>query len=427
MKKFMFFALASAAMLASCSSDDTIALDETNVAQASQDGPVAIQIGMGGVAYTRGTGTVGGVETANNWAGQQFNLYMLKKDANGTLTMNLATKNNTDAEADSIAAGKFGCAIYNNAVFNAPATAAGNVATEAKAADGSVKYYPATGEYDFFAYRLDSAETDKPAMTATDITVPFTIDGSQDILVAKAIPADPTSVTVPYYSARAARKGVQPQMTFKHLLSRLTFRVAPGNSTTASTVTFDTAGVTTDLAVHITGIKVKSAINGTLTVAATSDVDGDSQKIAWGTAATDSAFVSVQQRNTAAGTTANDPLIAFTDSTLSGKWTGSVAFTSESSVAIGEALLVAPQATNYSMIVEGYQWVKIGTDYEKRTFELPLDIKCKSTAEPTVALPFLAGTSYNVQIVVYGLEKIEVYVTLTPWDEVTLDPIGQDL
>lgn len=420
MKKFMFFALASAAMLASCSSDDAVAVDESNVAQ-TQDGPAAIQIGLGGAVFTRGTGTVGGVSGANVWAGQQFNLYMLKKG-----TMNLATKNNTDTEASAIVSGDSTSAIYNNAVFNAPASGDNG---QAKAADGSVKYYPATGEYDFFAYRLDGAGTDDPTMSATDITVPFTIDGSQDILVAKAIPTGPELTTLggtPYYSARAARKSVQPQMTFKHLLSRLTFRVAPGNSSTASTVTFDTAGVITDLAVHITGIKVKSAINGTLTVAATSDVDGDSQKIAWGTAATDSDFVSVQQRNTAAGATANDPLIAFTDSTLSGKWTGSVAFTSESSVAIGEALLVAPQATNYSMIVEGYQWVKIGTDYEKRTFELPLDIKCKSTAEPTVALPFLAGTSYNVQIVVYGLEQIEVYVTLTPWDEVTLDPIGQD-
>ena len=428
MKKFMFFALASAAMLASCSSDDTIALDEANVAQA-QDGPVAIQIGMGGVSYTRGTGTVGGVGAANNWAGQQFNLYMLKKDENGALTMNLASTNNTEAEATAIAGGDYTSAIYNNEVFDAPASAAGEDTTAVQAADKSVKYYPATGEYDFFAYRLDGAEgTAKPTMTTTDITVPFTIDGSQDILVAKAIPSAAELATLgntPYYSARAARKSVQPQMTFRHLLSRLTFRVAPGNSSTAST-TPSTDPAVKDLAVHITGIKVKSAINGTLTVAATSDSDGDSQAIAWGTAKADSAFVSVMQRG--AGKTAKDPLVTLSDTTLKGKYvapiTSTTTFDDGNSIGIGEALLVAPQAKSYSMIVEGYQYVNLGGTYEKRTFELPLDIQ--GIKEGNDVKPFVAGTSYKVQIVVYGLEQIEVKVTLDAWKEVTLDPIGQD-
>lgn len=416
MKKFMFFALASAAMLASCSSDDAVAVDEANVAQ-TQDGPAAIQIGLGGAAFTRGTGTVGGVAGSNNWANQSFNLYMLKKG-----TMDLATKNNLNTETSADA-------IYDNDIFNAPATGDNGLAA---AADGSVKYYPATGEYDFWAYRLDGAAIATPTMTATDITVPFTIDGSQDILVAKAIPtaADLTTLgTTPYYSARAARKSVQPQMTFKHLLSRLTFRVAPGNDGTASTATFvdPDDGATKDMAVHITGVKVKSAINGTLTVAATGDTDGDSQAITWGTAATDSDFVSVMERDPLL--TVNDPLVALSDISLSGKWVApSYAFTDASSVAVGEALLVAPQATSYSMIVEGYQWVDLGGTYEKRTFELPLDIQYVDNTDPSnpVVKPFVAGTSYNVQVVVYGLEEIKVYVTLTPWEEVTLEPIGQD-
>ena len=39
---------------------------------------------------------------------------------------------------------------------------------------------------------------------------------------------------------------------------------------------------------------------------------------------------------------------------------------------------------------------------------------------------FLAGNSYNVKIVVYGLEKVNVNATLTPWTEgedIYLDPI----
>lgn len=408
MKKFMFFALASAAMLASCSSDDAVAVDESNVAQ-TQDGPAAIQIGLGGAAFTRGTGTVGGVTGNNEWAGQSFNLYMLKKDANGALTMNLASKNNTDAEATAIAGGDFTSAIYNNAVFNAPPSGDNG---QAFANDGSVKYYPATGEYDFFAYRLDGAGTADPTMSATDITVPFTIDGSQDILVAKAIPtaAELTTLgTTPYYSARAARKSVQPQMTFKHLLSRLKFAVAPGNVGTANAT----------YPVVITGIKVKSAVNGTLTVAATGDNDGDSQAITWGTASADSAEVSIKERSGAA----NTDLVPLQEVSMAGLWTTQTQFdfTDPAHYAtVGEALLVAPTAQKYSLIVEGYQNVDNGSGTpETRTFELPLDITNGTDG-------FVAGTSYNVQIVVYGLEEIEVYVTLTPWDEVTLDPIGQD-
>ena len=396
MKKFMFFALASAAMLASCSSDDSVAVDEVNVAQ-TQDGPVAIQIGLGGSVFTRGTGTVGGVAGSNTWANEKFNLYMLQ-----TGTMKLATKNNLETEGDDDA-------IYNNFEFDAPDTETG-IATPN---DHSVKYYPATGVYDFWAYRLDGAQgTAKPTINTTDITVPFTIDGSQDILVAKAKPADPSTVTVPYYSARAARKGIQPEMIFRHLLSRLKFTVAPGNKITAD----PTAPVV------ITAIKAKSAINGTLTIAATGDTDGSCQAITWGTAETDFAFVSVMQRDGDNDGTvddiANTPLKPLDEVSLFDAWDN----VNDKAIfkPVGEALLVSPSTTDYELEIEGYQQVNVGTATpETRNFT-------QSLKAPVPAGGFVAGTSYNVQIVVYGLEQIKVYVTLTPWGEVTLDAIGQD-
>jgi hypothetical protein len=406
MKKFMFFALASAAMLASCSSDDVIAVDEANVAQ-TQDGPVAIQIGLGGTAFTRGTGTVGGVTGSNNWAGEQFNLFMLKKNS-----MELATKNNTDAEATAVAGGDYTSAIYNNTVFDTR-VGSGDVATIADDSNGEVKYYPATGTYDFWAYRLDGAQqTNVPVFSATDIKIDFTIDGSQDVLAAKTelTSADITALNNDEsmaYSARAARKGVQPKLTFKHLLSRLKFKVAPGNASTADATH----------PVVITGIKVKSAVKGNLTIATTAG----EQTIAWGTETTDSAEVSIKERLGAANVALTDltevPLANLFDPANT---TVEDYFANDNCANVGEALLVAPDS-EYKLTVLGYQTVSVGggAPDETRNFELPLTITNGTDG-------FVAGTSYNVQIVVYGLEKIEVYVTLTPWDEVTLDPIGQD-
>ena len=83
MKKYLFFALAAAGMLSSCSSDDVV----SNGTNANDDNsPVPIRIGIGQAFTTRGTGTVGGVgdgsNVANVWAGQYINVFMFNKITN---------------------------------------------------------------------------------------------------------------------------------------------------------------------------------------------------------------------------------------------------------------------------------------------------------------------------------------------------------
>lgn len=238
-------AVASLGLLASCSSDDDLSTGGKNDLQQ-------IKIGMGvqaTVGATRGTGTVCNVGAENNkWAGQAINIYMFNK---GTLDL---------AKWDD------GIAIYDNAKFNAPTAASTGLAT---AADHSVKYYPTQSSFDFWGYRLDDAIQGEPAVSedGTKQEVGFELNGSQDIMVGKATPdeedlakcADETKI----YSAYVARIDVQPDIVFKHLLSRLVFSVTGGNQDACN----DTYGV------KVTGITVKSKYTGKLIVAYTPDAE----------------------------------------------------------------------------------------------------------------------------------------------------------
>ena len=148
MRKSIFFAAAFAGVLCSCSQDEAI---EGGMASGAQEGLVPIEIGLAQVktATTRGTGTVGATEDGGNtWAGQKFNVYMFNQ---GTVT-----------PAEDVE----GTAIYNNAVFNAPAANLNVAEGVATADDGRVQYYPSEGKFDFVGYRTDGAEQGTPSASA---------------------------------------------------------------------------------------------------------------------------------------------------------------------------------------------------------------------------------------------------------------------
>ena len=247
-KYFIFAAVATAGLFASCSSSDDALSQAPNVVENSEGRP-AISIGIGTPAGldTRGTGTVGGVGTGANatpnaWHGQEINVFMFTKDA----TTKATTLNLTPGET----ANTF---MYNNLAMYTPGTDDNKIpgmdvaaaSGEAMIKDGTINYYPLQGNFDFFGYHGDDAVTG--AVDDTDNakwTVPFTIDGSQDLMSTKAaLTAD--QIAIPgvgttyedYYSAKAARKGVQPTLTFKHLLTRLSFCVVAGNDAAAGTTT----------------------------------------------------------------------------------------------------------------------------------------------------------------------------------------------
>lgn len=387
-KLFLMGAVASLGLLASCSSDDDLSTGGKNDLQQ-------IKIGMGvqaTVGATKGTGSVGSVGEENNkWAGQAINIYMFNK---GTLDV---------AQFD-------GVDIYNNAVFNAPTAASTGLAT---AADHSVKYYPTQSAFDFWGYRLDDAIQGEPAVSddGTKQEVAFELNGSQDIMVGKANPdeedlgkcTDETKI----YSAYAARRGVQPDIVFKHLLSRLVFSVTGGNKDACDD----------EFGVKVTGIKVKSKYTGKLIVAYTPDAEVTNELVP----TEDVKLLELMQRDVA-DTQGNNNLIALQEK--GPEWDTEADKAKKTN--IGEAILAVP-AENYELTIELKQKVKTQEAYDEPTEEgtpshhdAEYDYK-NFTYNDVIKLTddkvFEAGYSYNVNITVYGLSEIKINTTLTPWKD----------
>lgn len=406
MKKMFFFALAAAGMLTACSNDDTLGGNgEQNVSEQQ------IRLGVASSkVQTRGTGTVGGMTDAENvWAGQTLWVYMLQKGS-----MDLAYY-----KAPAVG----GVAtpdveVFNNKKFTAPDAANNTKSGLATTADGTIAYYPVSGNYDFWGYRVDDAAGATPVVKTVDDTgaaveanvatkrvVDIEIDGSQDIMAGKAAPsADEVTKLGNYadnfYSAYAARKGVQPNITFNHLLTRFTFEVRAGSKATAGLP----AGGNTD-AVKVTGVSVGSKTTGTLTVAYTGATKEAAELL---TFTGDASPLKLMQRDETVADN-NAPLIDLKPVTLTWPATGEA--TVGDAIKVGEALLVAPGETEYPLTINLSQDVleKVGEVKVTKPLEQKATIKMDGTKT------FEPGKSYKVTITVYGLEGIEVTATLVPW------------
>ncbi|WP_278901791.1 fimbrillin family protein [Leyella stercorea] len=409
MKKMFFFALAAAGMLTACSNDDTLGGNgEQNVSEQQ------IRLGVASSkVQTRGTGTVGGMtDDDNKWAGQTLWVYMLQK---GSMDLALYKA----PAAGGVATPDV--EVFNNKEFKAPTTADNTKSGLATTADGTIAYYPVSGNYDFWGYRVDDAAvggtptvkivddngdevTADHMDQATKRVVDIKIDGSQDIMAGKAAPsADEVTKLGGYadnfYSAYAARKGVQPNITFEHLLTRFTFEVRAGSKATAGLP----AGGNTD-AVKVTGVSVGSKTTGTLTVAYTGATKAAADLL---TFTGDASPLILKQRDEAVADN-NAPLVALKPVTLT--WTDDAA-TIGDVLKVGEALLVAPGEKEYPLTIALSQDVLQKVGEAKVT--MPLEQKATIKMDGTKT--FEPGKSYKVTITVYGLEDIRVTATLVPW------------
>lgn len=400
-----FFALAAAGMLTACSNDDTLGGNgEQNVSEQQ------IRLGVASAkVQTRGTGTVGGMTDAENvWAGQTLWVYMLQKGS-----MDLAYY-----KAPAVG----GVAtpdveVFNNKKFTAPDAANNTKSGLATTADGTIAYYPVSGNYDFWGYRVDDAAGATPVVKTVDDTgaeveanvatkrvVDIEIDGSQDIMAGKAAPstdevADLGNYADNFYSAYAARKGVQPNITFNHLLTRFTFEVRAGSKATAGLP----AGGNTD-AVKVTGVSVDSKTTGTLTVAYTGAAKEAAELLTF----TGNASPLKLKQRSATAVNNNEALVALEPVSLT--WTDDAA-TMGDVLKVGEALLVAPGEKEYPLTIALSQDVlqKVGET------KVTMPLEQKATIKMDGTKTFEPGKSYKVTITVYGLEDIRVTATLVPW------------
>lgn len=407
MKKMFFFALAAAGMLTACSNEDTLGGNgEQNVSEQQ------IRLGVASSkVQTRGTGTVGGMTDAENvWAGQTLWVYMLQKGS-----MDLAYYKSPAVGSTAAAETE----VFNNKEFTAPDAANNTKSGLATTADGTIAYYPVSGNYDFWGYRVDDAVTGTPDVKLVDDTdnevaadqatkrvVDIVINGSQDIMAGKAVPsADEVTKLGNYadnfYSAYAARKGVQPNITFNHLLTRFTFEVRAGSKATAG----EGASGNTE-AVRVQGVSVESLTNGKLTVAYKGETKEAADLL---TFTGDASPLTLKQR--AAGAADNNvPLVDLVEVPLT--WPAVGDATIGDVIPVGEALLVAPGQTEYPLTIALAQKVKKNVaDAEKEDMAL----EQKATIKMDGTKKFEPGKSYKVTITVYGLEEIEVTATLVPW------------
>ena len=468
MKKYFLFA-AVAGMLASCSSESLTGSDP-NI-EPTQEDRVPIEINVASAqtkAITRGVGTVGDVSTGTNiWQGEKVNVFMFEK---GTLT--LATDGTN--------------ALYDNVALTTPddGTSASGIAYEYYDSDATpgddrvrYKYYPISGNFDFWGYYADDAAgapvRDAAAPNTTKITVPFSIDGTQDLMVAKAkltdAQNDNTNPTYAawhaagvdqsrYYSAYAARKNIQPDMTFNHLLTRLTFSVLAGNDETRGFTAAGPALPADDeiyTGVFIKSIKVESLKDGELIVAYTGTDKALTDLISFTESATpaaaDSLWMDLPGERTGAtlpplynpavfedGTQANAPwtteylaannLLAINEGTGANShwseiWRPKTLATAPATPnpvgdPIGGAILVAPD-DSYIVEVELGQYLLESEDMpvgsgNNETHKV-VYTKFRKEITPTKVNGTTQGVSYNVKMTLYGFERIEITTTLQPW------------
>ncbi len=310
--------------------------------------------------------------------------------------------------------GAYGDNLFENYVMNAPSSGSTGAAVDPA---GSIKYYPSSGEFDFVAYYADGANNGTaPALSGDAYTVAIEIDGTQDIMTADAVLDEdeeallqqslPSLDLTRLYSAHSARLGVNPNLVFNHLLTRFTFTIEGGNEESCSNFDGDT-----ELGVQVTGISITSKTTGVMTVATVENGRVKTGGIEWDDDKTPLSLMQSPEDGTENKNLVTlEPVVSTWDAEQN-KGIPTKA---------GEALLVAPDS-EYEISIyttQNVQEVKDG-EYVAR--------KDAMTDKLTVDGGFLAGTSYNVNIKVYSMSKIDINATLTPWvegDEIELDPLN---
>lgn len=395
MKKSLFYALAATAIFSSCSQDNVPGINDHETEDLV---PIKIGVAYQSQTLTRGTGTVGGVvdehgnvpegEALSQWAGQELKICMFKQNSEGTLEF--SKFNDSD--------------IFNNFSFNAPKEGETGFATTP---DGSIAYYPSQGIHSFWGYHIDDAAVSEPYFNndRTELILDFKIDGSQDIMVAKAEPSEADKEALgdmayrafSSYSARISRAdgtSIQPELKFKHLLTRFTFCVQGGDVNTCDPET----GIAVD------SIIVYSKSQGQLVVAYTGE---DREQISF--AEELDSLVLMERENS---DELNKPLVPM-NSVIPQIVNGTPALTP-----VGDALIVAP-AEKYNIRIVLHQNV----NRNENSGEL-LETRYTYTDElPVRAGGYLSGHSYKVNIKLWGLQRIELTTTLEPWISDEQDPI----
>ncbi len=362
MKKIHLLAAVAFAALAGCTKS-TQGTDQVITDPIDDGTPVPVLFSAASPANIQ-LKSVGAVETA--WNSQELKIYGYDRTV-------------TDFTSE---------AFIENVSATAPASGnKGGITVTNENANGEPFYYVTGKYYDFYGYHIDDAATGEPVKAADSVVVPFTIDGSQDLMIAKAdqqtdIEAAGKTDAVSAdkaYSAYAARRGVQPNLLFKHQLAKFTFEIVAGSEAAND--------------VYVTDVKIVSKYKGNLEVvgAARGLVDVEDE----------TAELSLQERLENGIQTLTEVQPEAYDGTKTNV------------KGIGESLMVIPGESSYKLLINTRQdGVTTTIDPQEYTLEIG-----KITGAPEGATAFEAGYSYKVTLVIYGLEKVEITAELEDWKD----------
>lgn len=274
--------------------------------------------------------------------------------------------------------------------------------------------------YNFFAYYLDNAEVENTSVTPEKISHRISIDGTQDIMCGYAPPMNYQLLLDDYsddnhknisdverniianiggYSAYAANRNVDPKIRLRHMLSKLKFRFYAANSDCHN--------------MKITSITVEGRKTGELTVAARNLEDvglkpGD--EIA--------SFKLMEPRNDGTGC---DEMKEY-----SIDWNEAEAgldITDRTPITIDGSVLIMPDE-KFDMII-GLSYIDNptgieGSSTEWKTYTPKFTVEAPKTDASKVAedkFVFKPGATYDISIILYGLQDIKVTTSLSSWKD----------
>lgn len=398
-KLYVYVALAAMGVMAACSKNDNVDPQGNGGNTVIDDNsPVAVELGVKGIdldvnVSSKAQGSV------DAWDASQT-LYVYAIDRSDAQFANTPLIDNISASSPATGA-------QNNVLNLVKPASAGEYA-------GEYFYFQGSTVYDFYGYYVDDAVegTPTPSRDGGTITLPITITGAQDIMLAKADPAvdieasnDPnkgqvTSETA--YSAFAARRGVQPTLEFQHQLARFTFNIVPGSASG-------------DL-VTVTAIELQSNTTGTLQIAPAVEVGQP-------TILNQATLAYLSLANEAEGTQGANNLPYNVP-----EYTGA----DQEALKVGESLMVMPGQTSYNLRVSMTQDGNVDTDLPVNALETVIaatNVDTNNDGTVDGVATFEAGKTYEITIKVYGMERIEVSATLKAWEDggsVVIDP-DQDM
>lgn len=422
MKKHLLYAALFVGALSSCSKDDDrVSTPAGEVNNDLEEIKLAVTGAEAFNVQTRGTGMVGGLAGENSWNGQT--LYVLMTDSG---TVNKVASANAGYEYENMPT-----EILWNVAVKAPANGESGAITGPESTSGVHYYYPIKGNFDFYGYHVDDAaftmettttgegdaaqtttqkKSSELTVSGNDLTLDVTIDGSQDLLVAKA---DWTtdlgtkgSEFYPNaggykYGAYAARRGVHPTLKFQHLLTQLQFTVENESE---------------DNAITVTSINVTSKNTATMTVA------GENfGTIAWNAT---TAKLAVQDKKEMVADDENIGQFNEVKTETMNALDPVILNVSDPATEIGNLLVAASGEDAPITMYVGEITLQQTLDATLAGNSLDTDVVVEQTVPFNIALPatsvhpnFLAGHAYNVKIYVYGLSLIKVTAELTAWED----------